>query len=358
MVKEGNLAHANARCGLQPLATMPKVSVIIPCYNEQATIGLLLDALYAQTFPRAEMEVVIADGFSTDGTRAAIAAWAKAHPDLPVRVVDNPRRIIPAGLNRAIAAARGEFIVRLDAHSVPAPDYIERSVAALEQGLGANVGGVWEITPGGKGWIARGIAAAASHPLGVGDARYRYASSAGEVDTVPFGAFRRSLIEQIGAYDESLLTNEDYEFNVRVRAAGGKVWLDPAIRSRYFARPTLAALAKQYWRYGFWKAKMLRRYPNTLRWRQALPPLFVLAFIVLGVLGIFWKPALWLWMAQVGIYALALVAAGIQTAVTRRDPALAIGVPLAIATMHFAWGSAFLASLFTPKPLKPKPNSK
>ncbi len=331
----------------------PKVSVIVPCYNEQATIGLLLDALYAQTFPRSEMEVIIADGLSTDNTRSVIAEWTREHPDLAVRVVDNPRRIIPAGLNRAIAAARGEFIVRLDGHSVPAPDYIERSIAALEQGLGANVGGVWEITPSGKSWIARSIAAAASHPLGVGDARYRYASSAGEVDTVPFGAFRRSLIEQIGAFDESLLANEDYEFNVRVRAAGGKVWLDPAIRSRYFARPTLTALAKQYWRYGFWKAKMLRRYPKTIRWRQALPPLFVLALLALPVIGVFWRPALWLWVAQVVIYALALALAGLQMALKRRDLALAIGAPLAIATMHLSWGSGVLAGLLIPAPQNP-----
>ena len=330
---------------------MPTVSVIVPCYNEQSTIGLLLDALYAQTFPREAMEVVIADGLSTDGTREAIAAWRAQHPDLVVKVVDNPKRIIPAALNLAIAAAEGDIIVRLDAHSVPAPDYIARSVAALEAGRGDNVGGVWQIHPGGKGWIARSIAAAAAHRLGVGDARYRYASTAAAVDTVPFGAFRRSLIARIGGFDESLLTNEDYEFNTRIRESGGTVWLDPAIRSVYFARPTLRALVRQYWRYGYWKAQMLRRYPHTMRWRQALPPLFVLGLVVLGLLSPFWLLARWLLALQVSLYALVLLAAGFHAAFKQRFVPLVVGLPLAVAAMHLSWGSGLLWGLLRP----PKP---
>ena len=329
---------------------MPKVSVIVPCYKEAAPIGLLLDALYAQTYPRHLLEVVIADGLSSDGTREAIARWQQVHPDLAVRVVDNPDRIIPAALNRALEAARGEIIVRLDAHSVPASDYIARSVAALEAGKGDNVGGVWEIRPGGSGWLAECIATAAAHPLGVGDARYRYAATAATVDTVPFGAFYRQLIERIGLFDECLLTNEDYEFNTRVRETGGTIWLDPAIRSVYFARPTLRALAKQYWRYGYWKVQMLRRYPHTLRWRQALPPLFVLALVVLAVVGAIWPPARWLLAFQAGAYAIALLVAGFHLAQRRGKPACVAGAPLAMATMHLAWGSGFLWGwLFPPR---------
>ena len=148
------------------------VSIIVPCYNEQSTIHLLLNAIHRQTYPRSMMEVVIADGGSTDGTRAAIQDWQAAHPDLQVNLVDNPKKIIPAGLNTAIKAASGEIIVRLDAHSEPQEDYVARSVAALENGLGQNVGGAWDIRPGSEGWIARSIAFAASHPIGVGDARY------------------------------------------------------------------------------------------------------------------------------------------------------------------------------------------
>ena len=250
---------------------VPKVSVIVPCYNEQSTIRLLLDALHQQTYPRAHMEVIISDGMSQDHTREAVAAFQKDFPDLEVRLVDNPLRNIPSGVNRGIEASRGEIIVRFDGHAKPYPDYVEKCITAHDQGRGENVGGVWEIRPGADTWIAKSIAVAAAHPLGVGDALYRHAKQAAEVDTVPFGSFRRSLIDEVGGFDENLLSNEDYEFNARVRAAGRVVWLDPAIRSIYYSRPTLTALAKQYWRYGFWKWRMLQRYRSTLRWRQFLP---------------------------------------------------------------------------------------
>jgi succinoglycan biosynthesis protein ExoA len=324
---------------------MPKISVIVPCYNEEKTIGLLLDAIYCQEFARAELEVIISDGMSSDRTRVCVADFQSAHPDLQVRIVDNPRRNIPAALNAAIRASRGEIIVRLDAHSVPAADYFKRCMAALEEGKGENVGGIWQIRPGGEGWLARSIAAAAAHPLGVGDALYRYASQPGLVDTVPFGAYRRALIDKIGPYDETLLTNEDYEFNTRIRLSGGKIWLDPAIHSVYFARPDLAALVRQYFRYGYWKYRMLRRYPGTLRWRQALPPAFVLSLAALLILALIWSPGWSLFVLELGLYALILILAGVRLALQRRDFGLAEGVPLAIAAMHFSWGGGFLASV-------------
>ncbi len=325
---------------------MPTVSIIVPCYNEQATIRLLLDAISQQTYPRAEMEVVIADGQSTDGTRTEIEAFQQSTPDLQVRVVENPARVIPAALNQALKAVRGAYIVRVDAHSVPQPDYVARSVAALEAGRADNVGGVWQIAPGGPGWVAQAIALAAAHPLGVGDASYRYTEQAQYVDTVPFGAFRRSLIEEIGPFDETLLTNEDYEFNVRIRQAGGTIWLDPAIRSKYYARASLGALARQYWRYGFWKARMLRRYPATLRWRQALPPLFVFSLLGLAVVGL-WLPWVgWLLALELAVYFLILTLASAKPALKKSSLPLIFGVPLAIATMHVCWGSALIWSGF------------
>ncbi len=324
---------------------MPSVSIIIPCYNEQDTIGKLLEAIYAQAFPRPDLEVVIADGMSSDGTRKQIAAFSDSHPDLHIAVADNPTRNIPASLNCALKEAQGEIFVRLDAHSMPYPDYVERCVADLEAGLGENVGGIWEIHPGAQTWVAQSIAAAASHPLGVGDALYRHSATAAQVDTVPFGAFKRELLALVGFFDESLLTNEDYEFNARVRKSGGKVWLDPSIRSIYFARPTLAKLAKQYSRYGFWKWRMLRRYPETLRWRQGLPPFFVLSLIVGIALALFLPVFRVLLAVEISIYLIAVVAAGVQVAVRQKKAHLVVGLPLAIATMHIAWGGGFLWSM-------------
>jgi succinoglycan biosynthesis protein ExoA len=324
----------------------PKVSVIVPCYNEQSTILLMLKAFHTQTFPRAQMEVVIADGMSTDGTRAAIAAFQQEFPDLQVRLVDNANRTIPSGVNRAIEAARGEIFVRFDGHSKPYPDYVANCIAAHEAGRGDNVGGVWEIHPGAETWIAKSIAAAAAHPLGVGDALYRHAKQAAEVDTVPFGSFRRTIIEQVGFFDESLLTNEDYEFNTRIRKRGGKIWLDPSIRSIYFARSTLLELIQQYWRYGFWKWRMLRRYPDTLRWRQALPPLFVLSLISLMILSIFIPFAKLLLIVELLLYLFIMILTGLHAAIRQRKAYLILGLPLAIMAMHISWGAGFLWSIF------------
>jgi len=323
----------------------PLVSIIVPCYNEQATIRLLLEAIAGQRWPKQQMEVILSDGMSTDGTRGEVARFCQNEPGLRVRVVDNLKRNIPAALNRAIEQAHGEFIVRLDAHSVPSADYVANCVEALRAGKGENVGGVWEIRPGAPTWIARSIAAAAAHPVGVGDALYRFTSQAGYVDTVPFGSFRRETLVRAGMFDENLLTNEDYELNARLRQGGGRIWLDPCIRSGYFARATLGGLAKQYQRYGFWKWRMLRRYPGTLRWRQALPPLFTLSLLGLGVLSPFLALARILLLLEVMVYFTVLLVGALPIALRRRDPGLALGIPLAICVMHLCWGSGFLWSM-------------
>lgn len=325
----------------------PTVSIIIPCYNEQATIRKLLEALRLQTYPLDKMEVVISDGLSTDETLDVIGSFQKQHTDLSVRVVENKARSIPSGVNQAIRESRGEIIVRLDAHSMPIPEYVERCVAAHQSGKGNNVGGVWEIRPGAETWIAESISFAAAHPLGVGDAMYRLNAKAGAVDTVPFGSFRRELIQRIGAFDETLLANEDYEFNTRVRESGGVVWLDPSIRSVYFSRDTIGRLAAQYWRYGFWKFRMLKRYPRTLRWRQALPPAFVFVLIALIVLSLWFATARLLFVFQFSIYFLILGLAGLRLAIKTRKGFHLWGLPLAIATMHMTWGAGFLWSGIT-----------
>jgi glycosyltransferase involved in cell wall biosynthesis len=324
----------------------PTVSIIVPCLNEERRIRFLLDAIFSQTYPRTLLDVTIADGISSDRTREVIALFQREHVDLRLHLIDNPSRSIPAGLNLAIGACSGEIILRLDAHSGPHVDYVEKSVAALLAGKGENVGGVWEIQPGAPTWIARAIAIAAAHPLGVGDALYRHAKEAASVDTVPFGAFKRSLVVKIGGYDESLLANEDYEFNTRIRQAGGVVWLDPAIRSVYYARATAGALARQYFRYGYWKLRMLRRYPETLRWRQALPPIFVISLVVGCSLTFFLPVFGWLTVFELLGYFGILGLTALRLAFKRKDFFLIFGLPLSIAVMHITWGSGFIWSIF------------
>jgi glycosyltransferase involved in cell wall biosynthesis len=334
---------------------MTKISVIVPCFNEEDTIQQLLAAIYAQSYPLDDIEVIIADGLSSDHTRDVISTFQSSHLNLKIRIIDNHKRIIPSGLNRAIQSAQGDYIVRMDAHSIPDQDYIKNCVNGLEAGFGDNIGGIWKIHPGANTWIARAIALAAAHPLGVGDALYRIGGSAQEVDTVPFGAFHRKLIDKVGLFDETLLTNEDYEFNTRVRQSGGKVWMDPSIQSIYFARSNIKELAHQYWRYGYWKAQMLRRYPETLRWRQVLPPLFVFSLGGLALISLAWYLARWLLVIIVLLYIVVILITGIQMSFRNRDFSLSIGVPLAIATIHLSYGSALLWGLVVrPKVIEPQ----
>ena len=320
----------------------PRVSVIVPCYNEQHTIGLLLDALRQQNFSLEELEVIIADGLSTDGTREVIGQYKDTYPELTLILIDNPLQTIPAALNKAIDQTQGEYILRLDAHSVPRPDYVTRCLEILNKTDAANVGGMWEIRASQNNWLSRSIASAAAHPLGAGDARYRTKGTAGEVDTVPFGAYVKTWIDRIGRFNESLLTNEDYEYNYRLRRAGGKIWFDPSIQSVYYARPDIVSLGQQYLRYGYWKAAMLVNNPKSLRWRQALPALFVAGLISLLLLGILLPSARIFLAIYWLLYALITAGFGLREAFSKREPGLLLGFPLALWTMHIAWGSAFI----------------
>ncbi|OGO47014.1 MAG: hypothetical protein A2W34_08460 [Chloroflexi bacterium RBG_16_64_32] len=325
----------------------PQVSVIVPCYNEAATIGLLLEALARQDCGRDLMEVLLSDGMSQDATRQVATQIAARYEDFTLRIIDNPVRSIPAALNRAIAAARGEVLIRLDAHSIPAEDYVRRCLETLRSTGAANVGGQWEIRPSAPGAVGRSVVEAGSHPMGAGDARYRTGGEAGPVETVPFGAFPRPWLEAVGGYDETLLANEDYELNLRLRRAGGVVWFDPRIRSVYFARPTFRALGHQYFRYGFWKGRMLLRYPESLRWRQAIAPILVLLSAVLAGLSI-WLPLARLLLAlEWGTYAAALFISGVERAIRRRDVHLLWGLPAALVTIHWTWGAGFWWGILT-----------
>lgn len=334
-----------------------RVSVIIPCRNERASVIELLDDLTRQEYPLAELIVV--DNASTDGTWDALEEYRRAHPSCPLQVVKCERIGQPAALNAGIRAATGDVIVRMDAHSRPDPSYVRLGVHTVCD-VGAGVaGGVWEIVPGRPTIVAQAIARGVSHPMGAGDAAYRTGRSIPEplpVDTVPFGCFLKATWEQLGGFNERVLTNEDYEFNYRVRQSGRQVILDPRIRSTYYARPTLAALAVQYSRYGWWKAQMLKAHPKSLRWRQAVPAAFVAGVIALAgltaALGFAGFQVLFVVsaLALVGLLALyggALGYAAWRISGGRRSWALFPVLPLVFATIHFCWGGGVLVNLLT-----------
>lgn len=323
------------------------VSVIVPCYNEEKNIGLLLEALNQQIYPHELFEIIIIDGQSTDQTISVINSEKEKFNKLILKVLTTPQKNIPAAVNIGIRNSSGDIIVRMDAHSIPDPNYIKFCVEDLENKIGSNVGGRWIIIPGSKSRMGKCISLAASHPFGVGDAKYRYSSEAGYVDTVPFGAFYRHLVDEIGYFNEGLLANEDYEFNVRIRNSGKKIYFDPRIKTQYIARDTIRSLSKQYWRYGYWKFRMLRNYPGTLRWRQAIPPLFVTGIILLILMSIF-LPMVWILLSIIILLYILILCIGTLSVIDIKTEIYCLfGIPIAIIVMHFSWGLGFLYSLTT-----------
>ena len=330
---------------------METVSVIIPCYNEERFIGKALEQLSHQ-FEPDRYEIIVIDGMSDDNTRGVIEDFRRRRPDLSVSLIENPARNIPTSLNLGIAAAKGNIIARMDAHAVPSNGYIRRCVEVLQSGTAGAVGMPCLVRPGADTLIARGIAAAVSHPFGIGDAKYRLGSGGPPqeaVDTVAFACFRKSTWSELGGYNESLHTNEDYDFNYRVRRSGRPVILDRGGHCDYFARTTLKALATQYMRYGGWKAEMVRLHPRSIKLRHLVAPLFVLSILFLGILGFIWKPAWWLLLIELLTYLLCAMLAGWQAAKrSDNDLAMALVMPLIFATIHLTWGSSFLIRLLSP----------
>lgn len=325
-------------------STAANVSVVIPCLNEERYIGKVLESL-ARQYEAGRYEIIVVDGMSTDDTRGVIAEFAARHAGVRVRVVDNPARHIPKALNLGIEHADGDLIMRMDAHSVPSANYVRRCAELLSGTKASVVGMPWRIRPGADSAVARAIALAVAHPFGIGDARYRLTGSPAQfVDTVPFGAFRKSLWEEVGGFNESLLANEDYDFNYRIRRRGGLILLDTSAHSEYFARPRLQDLARQYLRYGRWKAQMLKLHPRSVRWRHLVAPAFVSCLVLLGALSWWWWPARWLLSAVVGTYALAALFFAFRLA-RGGGRALVPLIAIVFFVLHSTWGGGFLLGL-------------
>ncbi len=324
------------------------VSVVIPCYNEERFIVKALEQL-ADQYDKEHYEILVVDGLSEDKTRVLIERFKERRSDVNVVLVDNPARNIPTALNLGIAAARGNIIARMDAHAIPSEGYIRRCVEVLRQGSAGVVGMPCHVRPGSGTPMARAIASAVSHPFGIGDAKYRLqqgGSAQEPVDTVAFACFRKSLWEELGGFSEGLLTNEDYDFNYRVRMSGQQVILDRSGHCDYFARTTLRDLAIQYARYGGWKARMVRLHPRSLKPRHLVAPLFVVSIIMLGSLGFLWLPFWVLLGFEIGFYL--LLALGFGWSIMRQNGGglgMWLIVPLVFATIHLTWGSSCLLGL-------------
>jgi len=282
---------------------------------------------------------VVDDG-STDGSADVVRRWSSTNAHPPVRVVAGSGRGPGPAMNTGILATSADVIVRLDGHSVPVADYVERSIAGLADAAVGVVGGGWQVRPGAPTAVARAIAAVVSHPLGSGGALYRHQDSPGKitvrVETVPFGTFRRELWERLGGFDESLSANQDFDFNYRARRAGFDVIFDRRISATYVARPTLAVLGRQYFRYGYWKRQMLRKDARALHWRQ-VPPMLLLPWLTATSAMALIRPSL-LSGLLAGLYP-ALLLVGASLVATRGASAPA--AVAALATVHVSWSAGF-----------------
>ena len=305
----------------------------MPCLNAATTVAAAVAAALDQDYP-GEVEIVIAHGPSTDSTSAVLAPLAA---DPRVKVVANPSGGTAAGLNAAIAAARGSVIARCDAQSRFPRHYLRRAVEILAETGADNVGGTQAAA--GTTFLSRAVAIAQTTFLGVGDARYRTGGKAGPMDTVYLGVFRRAALERVGGFDERQVRNQDYELNWRLRATGGTVYFHPDLAVAYTPRSRLGSLWRQYFQYGVWKRVMLRKHPRSLRWRQ-VAPLALVAGLLWSLVMLFTP---WPWAAVIvpGAYLAALLGTTFFEGVRRRDPA-ASALPLVLPTMHLAWGLGFL----------------
>ena len=301
--------------------------------NEAAHLDNTLAAAFRQDYG-GRMELVVADGRSTDGTLAILQRWASEYPRL--KAIDNPDLVVGAGLNRAIEAAEGRILVRCDGHAELAPDYVRRAVEIMRETGAANVGGRQDAV--GTSLLQRAIAIAMTSPAAVGNARFRYSSVAGPVDTVYLGVFDRRALEEVGGFDPTLVRNQDFELNHRLRKAGHQVWYDPRLTVAYRPRTGIRALWRQYLDYGRWKRAMLLRNPDALAIRQLAPPALVIGLAASAIGAVAGAP---LWWVPPAAYGLLILATVLAETIRRRDRA-ALLLPAVMPAMHLGWGIGFL----------------
>ena len=346
-------------------AVWPLVSVVMPVRNEAAFIARNLEAVLAQDYPADRLEVLVADGMSEDATReivrelihrtrrgaarAAGGAPAEVAEDSPVVLVDNPDRIMPAGANAAIRRARGEIVLLLGGHAELPAGYIRACVSCLLE-TGADCAGGAMVSVG-EGELGGAIAAAMSSPFGIGNSGFRAApqhSAPVPTDTVPFGAYRRDVFARVGLFNPGMVRHQDYEFNYRLRRAGGRILLLPGLKATYHVRSTLPGLWRQYWQYGIWKGRFVRRFPDSLRARHLAPSLFALGLLASAFLAPAFHAAR-VTLAILGATYLAFVLAASLAFAARGQARHVPWLPLVMPCLHLSYGLGVWLGLLMPR---------
>lgn len=320
---------------------LPLVSVIMPVRDEAAYIERSLGSVLAQDYPADRLEILVVDGMSTDGTREVVIAAQATRSNL--RLLDNPRGIVPPGLNIGIAEARGDIVVRVDGHCEIATDYVRRCVEHLLADDVEAVGGPIETI--GETAEAQAIALAMSSWFGVGGSAFRTINDRPMlVETVAFPAYARETLRRLGPFDEELVRNQDDEYNYRLLKSGGRILLSPDIRSRYYSRGSLRKLWRQYYQYGFWKVRVMQKHPRQMRLRQFVPPAFVAALLGSLLFGMFLRPFRYVLAFILILYVMADLSASLSLGRAhglRHVPRLLMIHPI----LHLSYGLGFLAGL-------------
>ncbi|MCX6827599.1 MAG: glycosyltransferase family 2 protein, partial [candidate division Zixibacteria bacterium] len=316
--------------------TMPFVSVIIPVRNEERYIRRCLDSIVGQDYPRENIEVIVVDGMSEDKTREILAEYRDRYAN--IILIDNPNKIVPKSMNLGIRSAKGDYIIRMDAHAIYPREYVSKCIEYALKTDADNVGGVWETV--GKDYVGEAIALALTSKFGVGNAIYRTEQFEGYVDTVPFGCFKRSVFARAGMFNEKLVRNQDIEFNSRIRRAGGKIFLTTQIKSSYYCRNNMIDLWKQNYANGYWNIKTIRENPHSLSVRHFIPLFFVASVALFALLGLFFSLGRWLLALDLGAYLIANLIFSIR-APLKYWPIM----PLVYLSLHISYGLGSIVSL-------------
>lgn len=328
--------------GVEGLSDPAKVSVIIPCRNEEAHIASCLQTILSQDYPAENLEVLVVDGMSEDGTRDIVARMA--HDTAGIRLIDNPSRTTPSAMNRGIEASRGRYVAILGAHTKYARDYLRACVELLEEHPeAACVGG--PIHNKGFSSFGRAVALAMSHPVGIGNARHRHAHYEGYAEGACYPVFRREVFSKIGLYDETLIRNQDDELNYRLARHGEKVFISPRARSTYFVRETPSQLYQQYFNYGYWRVAVLRKHRLPASLRQLVPPAFMFLMLTTAIVALSLPGELRLLGGVLPtIYGGTLLLVG-ASEIGRAGWRVALLFPIAVAIMHSAYAAGFVSAL-------------
>ena len=315
-------------------------SIIIPCRNEEKYIEKCLDSLIAQDFPKEKMEVLVIDGMSEDRTREIISNLKSQISNPPIRLIDNLKKFTNFALNLGIKEAKGEILMLIGAHAGYEKDYVSKCVRCLKEYDADNVGGVMKTLPSENTLFAKAIAFSLSCPFGAGNAYYKsgYSGQPKWVDTVFGGCYKREVFEKIGLFNENLIRNQDFEFNLRLRRAGGKILLVPNIVSYYYPKSNLRDFFMHNFKDGFSITHPLKLGVRAFSWRHLMPLIFVLGLTGTGILGIFFPIFVWFFLVILGLYLLVNFYFSCEISIKEKNWKYFFVMPTVFAARHIGYG--------------------